>query len=205
MLRKTVDKPSRLDYYRDRAKKIQADKIFYQCRLYLKFQLSPFYSIMTSPLPPTRSELRRLVASGQNLGANRPLEQIVADLSWPVPAEYLDWKEKPALIPYIGHDTITWVLNYVAPDWSNTTEITQVGNLAVCTITLTIPTATGPVTRQSTGSANLDDESFGGPICEAEAQAWRRVLRLFGLGLYLYDGPLVKGLIDARRRERVGR
>lgn len=160
---------------------------------------------MTSPLPPTRSELRRLVASGQNLGVNRPLEAIVADLSWPVPSEYLDWKEKPDLIPYLGHDTIAWVLQFVAPGWQNATEITQVGNLVVCLINLTIPTASGPVTRQSTGSASLDDEGFGGPLCEAEAQAWRRVLRLFGLGLYLYDGTLVKGIIESRRKEKLAR
>lgn len=157
---------------------------------------------MTSPLPATKQELRRLVAAGQTMTANRPLEAIVADLSWPVPSDYIDWKEKPSLIPYLGHDTITWVLNYVCPGWEGRTEITQVGNLVVCVYTLTIPTATGTVTRQSTGSASLDDEAFGGSLCEAEAQALRRVLRLFGLGLYLYDEVIVRGLIESKRRSK---
>ena len=155
---------------------------------------------MTSPLPQTRSELKRLVASGQNRGLNRPLEDIVSDLSWPVPFEYISWKERPSLIPYTSHDVITWAFNYICPGWQNKTDITQVGNLVVCTATLTLPTASGPVTRQSTGSASLDDEGFGGPVCEAEAQSLRRAARLFGWCLCLYDPQLVKDLVEKKRQ-----
>ncbi|KAF7836385.1 DNA repair RAD52-like protein 1, mitochondrial [Senna tora] len=40
--------------------------------------------------------------------------------------------------------------------------------------------------RESTGTASLDDTSYGDPVQKAEAMAFRRACARFGLGLYLY-------------------
>jgi hypothetical protein len=40
-------------------------------------------------LPPTRKQLRQLVAIGKHLGWKRSLTEVIADLSKPLPHEYL--------------------------------------------------------------------------------------------------------------------
>ena len=40
--------------------------------------------------------------------------------------------------------------------------------------------------RESTGTASVDDTSYGDPVQKAEAMAFRRACARFGLGLHLY-------------------
>lgn len=44
--------------------------------------------------------------------------------------------------------------------------------------------------RESTGTAALDDTSYGDPVQKAEAMAFRRACARFGLGLHLYHEDL---------------
>lgn len=44
--------------------------------------------------------------------------------------------------------------------------------------------------RESTGTASVDDTSFGDPVQKAEAMAFRRACARFGLGLHLYHEDL---------------
>ena len=157
---------------------------------------------MNSPLPATKKELRQLISQGKNLGYNRPLENIISDLSWPLPENYLDWKTKPALIPYISHDVLCWILNYICPDWGSEFEFSQGGNLIIVKCKLTIVSQNGIITRESTGSANLDDDNYGGPLPEAEAQSFRRAASKFGLGLYLYEKEIVDFLVKRKKTQR---
>lgn len=157
---------------------------------------------MNSPLPPTKKELRQLISQGKNLGYNRPLENIISDLSWPLPDNYLDWKTKPALIPYLSHDVLCWVLNFICPDWVSEFEFNQIGDMAIAKCRLMIPSQNGIISRESSGSAYLQDENYGGPLPEAEAQAFRRAASKFGLGLYLYEKEIVDYLVKKKRAVR---
>jgi hypothetical protein len=40
--------------------------------------------------------------------------------------------------------------------------------------------------RESTGTASVDDTSYGDPVQKAESMAFRRACARFGLGLHLY-------------------
>ena len=45
--------------------------------------------------------------------------------------------------------------------------------------------------RESTGTATLDDTSYGDPMQKAEAMAFRRACARFGLGLHLYHEDML--------------
>lgn len=70
----------------------------------------------------------------------------------------------------------------------------QVGDRVVVKVSLTILCAEGRITRCSLGSDDLSDEGFGGPLPDAESQAFRRAAVRFGLGLYLYDKKIADSL-----------
>jgi hypothetical protein len=148
-------------------------------------------------IPSTRSELRRALASGINRGSARPLSEIQADLVRPLPDNFLSWMKKGGTwIPYVSWADVNLVLDYIAPGWSCDVTENQVGERVVVKCSLTLMCAEGNITRSSLGSDELADEHFGGPLPEAEAQAFKRAAARFGLTLYLYD----KSVADALKK-----
>lgn len=160
---------------------------------------------MQSFLPPCKSELWDLVMSGEVKPYGRSIVQIVAELSCPIPFNYIEWKpvyEKRQLkdrVPYLGHDTITLILNYVAPGWSSEIAENQIGDRAVILCKLSIPAAEGIIVRSATGNDDLSDVTYGGALCDSEAMAFRRAAKHFGLGLALWDNDYVAELKRQRK------
>ncbi len=67
-------------------------------------------------------------------------------------------------------------------------------NLLRFQASLTLLCEEGAITRVSLGSDDLADEYFGGPLPDAESQAFRRAAVRFGLGVYLYDKSIAEAL-----------
>lgn len=148
-------------------------------------------------LPANRSELRRLLVQGQNRGWKRPLSKIQADLCRPLPEEFISWfQKKNNWIPYLSWTDCNLILDYVTPGWSCDVSESQIGDRVVVKCSITLLCAEGRITRSSLGSDDLADENFGGPLPDAESQAFRRAAVRFSLGLYLYD----KSVVDALKR-----
>lgn len=144
-------------------------------------------------LPPTKRELRHALAQGENLGWKRPFALVLADLHKPVPEDYLASRTlKGERIIYLEWHTINMILDYISPGWQFQIRENQIGDRAVITAKLTLLCHEGKFSRESTGSDNTDDEWFGGPLPDAEAQSLRRVAARFGLGLYLYDSSVAR-------------
>lgn len=148
-----------------------------------------------SPLPPTKKELRQLVASGSNLGWKRSLVDITSELSRPLPNEYLSVKTlKGEKIIYIDVHTCVWILDYICPGWQVEFRESQISNSAIVTAKLTLLCEEGIFVRESIGSDTTNDEFFGGFMADSEAQAFRRACSRFGLGRYLYTKEVVNAL-----------
>lgn len=148
-------------------------------------------------LPANRSELRRLLVQGQNRGWKRPLAEVTADLSRPLPEDFISWFQKKSnWIPYLSWTDCNLILDYITPGWSCNVTENQIGDRVVVKVSLTLLCAEGRITRSSLGSDDLADENFGGPLPDAESQAFRRAAVRFNLGLYLYD----KSVVDALKR-----
>ena len=146
-------------------------------------------------LPANRSELRRLLVQGQNRGWKRPLAEITADLSRPLPDDFISWfQKKNNWIPYLSWTDANLILDYIAPGWSCDVNENQIGDRVVVKVSLTLLCAEGAITRSSLGSDDLGDEHFGGPLPDAESQAFRRAAVRFGLSLYLYDRAITDAL-----------
>jgi hypothetical protein len=65
-----------------------------------------------SILPPTKRELRQLVAAGENRGWKRSLSDVISELSRPLPLDYLSLKTlKGEKIIYVDVHTCAWILD----------------------------------------------------------------------------------------------
>lgn len=161
----------------------------------LKLQVVPPAPKVEPVLPANRSELRRLLVQGQNRGFKRSLAEVTADLSRPLPDEFISWfKKGNNWIPYLSWTDANLILDYCAPGWSCDVTENQVGDRVVVKVSLTLLCAEGNITRSSLGSDDLADENFGGPLPDAESQGFRRAAVRFGCGLYLYDKSVVESL-----------
>jgi hypothetical protein len=123
----------------------------------------------------------------------RTIQEIEEDLKKPVPEKYV---KTLTAGPAKGKSYIPWavvqrMLSYYAPGWSTSSQAIDTP-IGVGVIThLTIPTATGPVTRAGHGfephkTAGGNNTGFGGAIVVASAQAFKRSAVSYGLGRDLY-------------------
>lgn len=162
-----------------------------------QLQAIPTLPKIESILPPTRSALRRAIATGENRGWARPLSEIQADLCRPLPEDYISWfQKKSTWIPYLSWTDANLILDYCAPGWQCDISENQVGDRVVVKCSLTLLCAEGSITRASLGSDGLDDDAYGGPLPGSESQSFRRAAVRFGLSIYLYD----KSVVDALKR-----
>jgi len=156
-----------------------------------------FFNIPAPTLPKTRTELLWLIANGKNLGWQRNLSTIIADLGKPLPSDLITWtKQNGNNTPYIRSMDASLILDYVSPGWQ--LEFTYTGETAdrlACKATLTLLCAEGQFSRAAIGSKGSRDGSNGNPWQEVEEIAFRRVCVCFGLGRYLEDSDIVRALI----------
>lgn len=142
----------------------------------------------------------------------RTLAEIEADLSQPIPPEFLGEKIKANQKLTI----FSWMLaqeylNFFAPGWVSKTTITATTERVAAVCTICIPTSDyGLVCREASGDDSEDDDEmpdfddtdegekarkrwsseqgqrqYGSPTTRAEGQAFKRAVGRFGLGMYL--------------------
>lgn len=140
----------------------------------------------------------------------RSIQEIIADLSKPIDAKDLKFKEarnrqnntktKIYFLPW--YQAAKYLDNY-APGWSYEVKETMnfTGKVAIVA-KVTIPALEGNVIRESTGNEDEDKETFGDAFSNAESMAFRRACAKFGLGRYLYepDGYKQSFATDAPRQ-----
>ncbi|PNX93000.1 cobalt ion binding protein [Trifolium pratense] len=124
-------------------------------------------------------------------GICRPLSEILKELNKKVPDSLVKTRiEKDGFpIRYIPWHIVNRVLNLHAPEWSgevrNITYSADAKSVSVV-YRVTLYGTDAEIYRESTGTASIDDTSYGDPVQKAEAMAFRRACARFGLGLHLY-------------------
>jgi hypothetical protein len=118
---------------------------------------------------------------------NRPINEIVRDLSKEIPQKYLrERKQGGNTLTYIPWHCATKLLDYYAPGWNYRVEVMHVASNVVVIATITILAAEGEISRQATGVEEDDAKGYGDPFSNASSMALRRAAAHFGLGRYLY-------------------
>ncbi|WVZ02266.1 hypothetical protein V8G54_023072 [Vigna mungo] len=124
-------------------------------------------------------------------GISRPLSEILKELNKKVPDSLVKTRHEKDGFPirYIPWHTVNRILNLHAPEWSgevrNITYSTDAKSVSVV-YRVTLYGTDAEIFRESTGTASLDDISYGDPVQKAEAMAFRRACARLGLGLHLY-------------------
>ena len=127
----------------------------------------------------------------------RPIAEIIADLSKEIPAQYLQVKPKGAglNITYWQWQFGVMAFNKYAPGWSWQIDGTGINDGHVSVFgRIFIPCAENGypgLFRAGTGGdyENADEAKRAkgfDPLLDAERQAMKRAMSLWGLGLYLY-------------------
>jgi hypothetical protein len=118
----------------------------------------------------------------------RPINDIIRDLSKPVPERLL--KDKTVggrKIDFIPWYNATRLLDFYAPGWEYTVRLEHIKDKVVAIASISIHAAEGVITREATGSEEDDKSGYGDPFSNAESMALRRAAAKFGLGRHLYD------------------
>ena len=124
-----------------------------------------------------------------NGGTMRSLLETMEALKAPLPAGYVAYRQQGGQqIPYLPWWRVAELLDHHCPGWEwSVTSIQTCGQYLVLTGRITLRTADGSISREATGCELLDCGSYGDPVSNAEAMAFRRAAAKFGLGRSLYD------------------
>ena len=153
-------------------------------------------TIPQSILPNTPKDLRVALAMGETLGINRPFLDIQKDLYRKVPDSYYQFKRKGGTqIIFLPWELLSCCMDYITPGWEKSITLNQIGERVTAECTITIHSSDGSFKRTATGSDTLLDEQYGGPVVDAESQAFRRALANFGFCSYLRDKEISNALI----------
>lgn len=157
---------------------------------------SPNLQLVSNLLDPTKPEWYKQ--------PRRPIAEILADLSKPIPNKYLDKrKQGGANLTYLPWFNAVKLLDRVTGghwDYSITSLQTTSDRIFI-TVRITIHAAEGVFSREATGTELLKDEkldkdtgeiqirelAYGDPSSNAESMALRRCASKLGLALYLYE------------------
>ncbi|PON95135.1 cobalt ion binding protein [Trema orientale] len=128
-------------------------------------------------------------------GISRPLSEILKQLNKKVPDSLVKVRlEDGFSSKYVPWHIVNRIMNLHAPEWSG--EIRSIsyspdGKSVSVVYRVTLYGTDAEIFRESTGTATLDDTSYGDPIQKAEAMAFRRACARFGLGLHLYHEDML--------------
>lgn len=134
----------------------------------------------------------------------RPIAQILADLSKPIPNKYLDSrKQGGANLTYLPwYNAVKLLDRCTGGHWDySITNIHTTSDRLILTARITIHAAEGCFSREATGTETLKEEyydkttqskqirewAYGDVASKAESMALRRAAAKLGLALYLYD------------------
>lgn len=128
----------------------------------------------------------------------RPLADILADLSKPIPREHCVTKPRKdktfpgtaRFIVALGWEGTVALMNQIAPSWSFVFPHPpqQIGNYLSITARVSIPTSdSGTITREMSGAVELKagdlKDGYGDPVTTAAHKAVRKALAYFGFGI----------------------
>lgn len=147
------------------------------------------------PLDPSQAEWYK--------GFRRPITEILADLSKPIPGKYLAKRQQGgAVLTYLPWYNAVKLLDRCAPGWDYAiTQIHTTSDRIFVTARITIRASEGDFSREATGTELLKETrwnketkalevvelAYGDSSSNAESMALRRAAAKFGLALYLYD------------------
>jgi hypothetical protein len=106
------------------------------------------------------------------------------------------YAKKPVFKDKVKVGEVTYIPWFVFPtildqatdgfwEWEVTPSV--INNMAITTGKLTLIGSDGKISRTAIGNEDSDYDGFGDPTSNATAQAFRRVMALFGVGLELWD------------------
>ncbi|KAG9457051.1 hypothetical protein H6P81_001559 [Aristolochia fimbriata] len=127
-------------------------------------------------------------------GISRPLSEVLKVLGRKVPENLIKTRVEDGFsIKYVPWHVVNRIMNLHAPEWSG--EIRSItyssdGKFVSVVYRVTLHGTDAEIYRESTGTASVDDTSFGDPVQKAEAMAFRRACARLGLGLHLYHEDL---------------
>lgn len=145
-------------------------------------------------------------------------EEMMNKLRAPFSADRIEWRvgscgEKQdgsiwvRCLAYIDNRAAMERLDEVyGPTWSHTEEFKQIGNQAVCTVTISIEpphiadSAIRLFTRSVSGSCAVEANGDIDPFKSAASGAMKRAVVNLGIGRYLYDLPEAWGIVDPKGR-----
>jgi hypothetical protein len=141
---------------------------------------------------PNRMKIIKSLAEGMTLSL--PLKDGLKCINKRLDNDWISFKpvfskgSKNDTVAYINWTDISLILDYVFDfDWTIRYDLKQVDTYVVVLATLTVTGSDGESkTVDGIGNEELKDKAFGGAVCGANAQAFRRASALLGLGRYLY-------------------
>jgi hypothetical protein len=139
------------------------------------------------------SEQLQPVADEGNLNnvqdSPRSIRDIVADLSRPVNPQRLKQRQQGGkTLDFLPWYQAVRYLNNFAPGWTyEIRSVSELRDMCVVTVRITIPSSDGPVWREATGIEPFDVKGYGDAASNACSMALRRAAAHFGLALSLYD------------------
>lgn len=144
-------------------------------------QFTPHLQVVGSQLDPSKPEWYKEF--------RRPITEILADLSKPIPGKYLaQRKQGGTSLTYLPWYNATKLLDRCAPGWDySISNIHTTSDRVLITVRITLRAAEGDFSREASGTELLSCGSYGDPSSNAESMALRRAAAKFGLALYLYD------------------
>lgn len=140
-------------------------------------------------------------------------EEIINKLRAPFSADRIEWRLQSSgekqdgsiwakCLCYIDNRAAMERLDDVyGMNWSHSEEFKQIGNQAVCTVTITIESPRGETSslfpyRTVTGSCAVEANGDIDPFKSAASGAMKRAVVNLGIGRYLYDLPEAWAIID---------
>lgn len=156
----------------------------------------PKFQVVDSNLDPTQPNWYKQ--------PKRPIAEIIADLSKPIPNKYLAARKQGGTqltyLPWFR--CVTLLDRCTGGHWDySVTNIHTTSDRLFLTARISIHAAEGSFTREATGTETLKEEYFdkttqskqirewayGDVSSKSESMALRRAAAKFGLALYLYD------------------
>lgn len=139
--------------------------------------------------------------------------EIIGKLRAPFPPDRIEWRLQSSgkkqdgsfwakCLAYIDNRAAMERLDEVyGMNWSHSEEFKQIGNQAVCTVTITIESRHGEGValfpyRSVTGSCAVEANGDIDPFKSAASGAMKRAVVNLGIGRYLYDLPEAWAIID---------
>ncbi|BBH08685.1 cobalt ion-binding protein, partial [Prunus dulcis] len=116
-------------------------------------------------------------------GISRPLSEILKQLNKKVPDSLVKTRSESGFTSkYIPWHIVNRIMNLHAPEWSGEVRsITYSADAKSVSVVyrVTLYGTDAEIFRESTGTASVDDTSFGDPVQKAEAMAFRRACAQF--------------------------